>query len=362
MKYKLLDLFSGIAGFSLSLHPLTKTIGYCDNDSIVQNVLQERIQENKLDKAPIFSDIKNIDKDKLSQNEIDIVTAGFPCQDISVMNLKGKGLQGCRSNLGFDALYLSFAVNAKIIILENSPNIVNRGLASLTILLEKNDYDYIYDFFSARQVGAPHMRKRFYMVCVKKNDKRALKIIQDFSWEKKLWKHKDVISHAWDTPYKSDKVIPNNEKNKCDIKIRTHLLGNAIVPLCARFAIYFLSTYFLREYRYFLNKSQYNKSVPDKKYHFTIEIPFSQYKPNNQIKYPIILHKDILSTLLAANWNISKIGSSRACRILQNQIMYNVTTLTDKKNMDKNVYNWLINPLYLEWFMGYPYEWTKIKK
>ena len=94
-----LDLFSGIGGFSLGLeragiHP--EWIGYSDIDKHANQVFKRRFNN-----AEDMGDIKNINTGELP--EIDLVTFGFPCQDLSVANIRNrKGLKGKRSSLFFE--------------------------------------------------------------------------------------------------------------------------------------------------------------------------------------------------------------------------------------------------------------------
>lgn len=370
-----LDLFTGIAGFSLALKPICKTIAYADINPISQSIIKKHIDENNLDDAPLFFDVKDIGKSKNSKNiRADIVTAGFPCQDISVSNLYGKGIMGKRSILVFEALRIADLVRASIIVLENSPNIVNRGIDILGQVLNDYGYDYVYDFFSAEQVGAPHIRKRFYLLAFKRKSKRAKYVLETLTGLKET-KH-----NFWKNGFKADskqKVVPKTSTSYKDLQKRTFLLGNAIVPSCAKHAIWFLSTYLVSSSTSHLPSAYENKNIHTKKmgfldlskynskgnsktnlHPFTMIIPKEKYIENEDFKLGEPLIKYRLSTPLSRAFYHSRVGGFRSSRILQNEIIYDTTTLMNKE--DKNVDHWVINPKYIEWLMGYPPNWTRL--
>lgn len=359
-QYTMVDLFTGIAGFSLALNQVCKTIAYSDINATSQTIIAKHIECGRLDNAHIFGDVKELNKNNKLQ--ADIVTAGFPCQDISVSNLHGKGIMGERSVLVFEALRVAKLVHASIIILENSPNIVNKGIDILTDALHSQGYTHVYDFFSASQIGAPHLRKRFYLLAYKKGPKSRQilqKLSTDLNVDNKLM---DKSNTAWNKGFKYDKVVARNPHSYSDIQKRTFLLGNSIVPQCAKYAIHFLSHHALRSYhsanigRGYLNLSNYTlkNDTP-----FTMKVPNEKHIDNDEFRKGELLQKERLSTPLSQAFDHTCVGSSRASRILQNEIMYDVTTLSNKS--DKNVDHWIINPKYIEWLMGYPANWTRIR-
>lgn len=92
-----LDLFSGIGGISRALRRYVHTHAYCESDRYCQGVLLSRMHAGDLDPAPIWEDVRTFPTYQL-EGQIDIVCAGFPCQDISCSG-RGRGLEGDRSGL-----------------------------------------------------------------------------------------------------------------------------------------------------------------------------------------------------------------------------------------------------------------------
>ena len=94
---------------------------------------------------------------------IDIITAGFPCQDISYAG-KGAGLEGARSGLWFDALDTICMVGPRFALLENVPALLNRGMGEVLGGLAEGGYDAQWGCISAADVGANHLRKRIFIL------------------------------------------------------------------------------------------------------------------------------------------------------------------------------------------------------
>lgn len=155
-----LSLFTGYGGLDLALRDYVKTIGYVEIEQYAQRIISERMAEGALDRAPIYSDVKNI------EGEIglcDIIFGGFPCQDISVAG-NGKGLAGERSGLFFEIVRLTKEIQPSFVFLENVPAIRTRGLEQVICEFTKMGYDCRWTMLSAESVGAPHKRERWFFL------------------------------------------------------------------------------------------------------------------------------------------------------------------------------------------------------
>lgn len=158
-----LDLFSGIGGNSLALRQYVKTIAYCEANRYAQSVLLSRMGDGDLEIAPIWDDVQTLSGHQLDTVAIDIIIAGFPCQDISVAG-HGKGLAGERSGLVFEIFRLLDEVKPKFVFLENVPAIRCRGGERVVKELASRGYDCRWDCLSAFDVGAPHKRDRWFLL------------------------------------------------------------------------------------------------------------------------------------------------------------------------------------------------------
>lgn len=157
-----LDLFSGIAGNTLGLREYVNTIAYCEQDRHAQSVLLSRMEQKLLKPAPIWDDITTL-KGNMFDVPIDIIIGGFPCQDISVAG-RGKGLAGERSGLFFEVCRLVEEIKPSFVFLENVPAIRTRGLREVVRALTDLGYDCRWTCVSAAEVGAHHIRKRWFLL------------------------------------------------------------------------------------------------------------------------------------------------------------------------------------------------------
>lgn len=156
-----LDLFSGIGGLTLALAEWVRPIAYCENDRYAQGVLLSRMGSGELPIADIWDDVTTLKANQLGP--IDIIYGGFPCQDISCAGV-GVGLGGERSGLFFHIARLISETNPRFVFLENVPAIRTRGLNSVVQTLTELGYDCRWTIVSAKEVGACHLRKRWFLL------------------------------------------------------------------------------------------------------------------------------------------------------------------------------------------------------
>ena len=167
-----LDLFSGIGGISLALEPWVATIAYCESDRYAQSVLLSRMASGHLRSAPIWNDVRSLSTSFLPQ--IDIITGGFPCQDISFAG-RGAGLGGQRSGLFAHIARLVSEANPRLVFLENVPAIRTRGLNSVIQSFTELGYDCRWTVVSAAEIGAPHLRKRWFLLAKAQHPEAVLR-------------------------------------------------------------------------------------------------------------------------------------------------------------------------------------------
>jgi DNA (cytosine-5)-methyltransferase 1 len=170
MKLKILDLFSGLGGFSLGLERTGnfETIAFCDNDKYSNLVLQKHWKGVK-----IYNDVKEITKEKLEADGVelpDIITGGFPCQPFSVAG-KQKGTSDDR-HLWPEMFRIIQELKPRWVIGENVKGLVNLqdGMVFETVCtdLEGEGYEVRAFNIPAAGVGAPHRRERIWIVAHRK--------------------------------------------------------------------------------------------------------------------------------------------------------------------------------------------------
>ncbi|WP_025856108.1 DNA cytosine methyltransferase [Pseudomonas sp. CHM02] len=164
-----LALFAGSGGGILGGHLLGwRTVGAVERDAYSAQVLAQRQNDGALPAFPIWSDVCSFDG-RPWRGLVDVVSGGFPCQDISVAG-NGAGIDGARSGLWREMARIIGEVRPKKAYLENSPLLVGRGLAVVLGDLAEMGYDAQWCIVSASDCGAPHQRDRCWLVA---NDNRA---------------------------------------------------------------------------------------------------------------------------------------------------------------------------------------------
>jgi DNA (cytosine-5)-methyltransferase 1 len=156
-----LDLFSGIGGIAYGLRDYIVPVAYCEKDEYCQRVLIKQMQSGEIGTAPIWDDVTTFPCKDIG--EVDIITAGFPCQDISVAG-KGAGLAGERSGLFFEVMRCVDELQPRFLFLENVSAIRTRGLDQVLKELADRRYDARWCCVSAYEAGAPHQRKRWFLL------------------------------------------------------------------------------------------------------------------------------------------------------------------------------------------------------
>ena len=93
---------------------------------------------------------------------VDVVTGGFPCQDISCAG-KGKGIEGKRSGLWSEMAEVVRQIRPKYVFVENSPALLLRGFGRVAGDMASIGYDCKWGIFSGKHVYAPIERKRIFI-------------------------------------------------------------------------------------------------------------------------------------------------------------------------------------------------------
>jgi DNA (cytosine-5)-methyltransferase 1 len=160
MKLKLLDLFSGIGGFSLGLESTGyfETIGFVEKDEFCQKVLKKNFNN-----IPIESEVRNVKGDRY---KADIITGGFPCQPFSVAG-KRRGTEDDRY-LWDETIRVIRECKPRWFIGENVEGIINisegKVLQQIQKDLEAEGFEVQCVVIPASGIGAWHQRKRVWII------------------------------------------------------------------------------------------------------------------------------------------------------------------------------------------------------
>ena len=265
-RIKAASMFSGIEGIGLGLQHIAQTVLYCEKDRECQRILRSNMEKGRLDRAPIYSYIKELSGNQLEG--IDLLYGGSPCQQISNNNPNGEGLEGKDSSLFWEIARLVTESNPRYVFLENVANITNRGLKEIIRFFDQEGYVCEWLCLPASAIGAPHKRERWFFWATL-SDTTSNRLISSFCdlqrghllQEKKFleenkskrnrgkpivsspysinWERRDIKeqTQAWETEPSISRVDDGLSRNVAGVKAT----GNACVPLQARVAFEILS-------------------------------------------------------------------------------------------------------------------------
>jgi DNA (cytosine-5)-methyltransferase 1 len=189
-KLKVLDLFSGIGGFSLGLERTGgfETVAFCEIEPFPQKVLRKHWPE-----VPIYEDVRELTAARLTADgitQVDVITGGFPCQDISITGKKAGIGEGTRSGLWSECKRLVGELRPRYALFENVSNLLNGpseqpGGWFSTILqdLAQIGYDAEWHDLPASYVGATHRRGRTWVIAYPPK-KRPPSLFQSIYYQK----------------------------------------------------------------------------------------------------------------------------------------------------------------------------------
>ena len=170
MVLKLLDLFSGIGGFSYAAERIVggyETTQFVEIDSYCQSVLRKNFPN-----TPIHDDIKTF---SAKPGQFDVFTVGFPCQDLSVAGRQRGINDETRSGLFYESIRLLREVRPRFALFENVRNLLSheKGETFQEVLFQiaKAGYDAEWSIISAKDLGACHRRERIWIIAYPKSER-----------------------------------------------------------------------------------------------------------------------------------------------------------------------------------------------
>lgn len=168
-KLRVLDLFSGIGGFSLGLERTGgfETVAFCEIEEFPRRVLAKHWPD-----VPCYRDVRGLSAQALEHAGIwpDCIVGGFPCQDISLAGL-GAGISGQRSGLWSEFFRLIREIRPCFVIVENVAALLGRGLGDVLSDLASIRYDAEWHCIPASYVGARQLRDRIWIVAYPERDR-----------------------------------------------------------------------------------------------------------------------------------------------------------------------------------------------
>ena len=163
-----LALFAGAGGGILGGHLLGwRTVCAVEWEQYPASVLCARQNDKILPPFPIWDDVQTFDG-KPWRGIVDVVSGGFPCQDISAAG-RGAGIDGERSSMWKHMARIIGEVRPQYAFVENSPMLTTRGLGVVLADLSTLGFDAKWGVVSAADVGANHQRERIWIRAKQRN-------------------------------------------------------------------------------------------------------------------------------------------------------------------------------------------------
>jgi DNA (cytosine-5)-methyltransferase 1 len=224
------SLFSGRGGFEIGARNAgIETLWVCELDDFLRNKLKKIVPDAKRYRDVQF--VKNPPR-------VDIISAGFPCQDISIAAQAGRaGIKGARSGLWREVARITDEVKPDYLVLENSPELRRKGLEYVLSDLSAIGYDAEWDCFGAANFGYPHYRRRIIIVAYPMRHRRNSPVLRPPGAY--------ALSQNW-TPTAAYLRVTGSRADgfgDCDAILRgdvvpnfrreIHGFGNAIMPVLA---------------------------------------------------------------------------------------------------------------------------------
>ena len=351
---------------ALGLRRFLKVVAYCEKDTDCVSVLKHNMQKGLLDKAPIVKDVQNFPSDL---REVDCVVGSFPCTSLSGLG-KHEGFSG-ESGLFLAMMEVIKIYKPAFCFFENVDNIRHMTKEWLTVIvaLDTNGYDSRWTIVAACNVGAPHRRKRWFLLAKHRGTKTTLPAYGRLDLK---------LEHPWN--YEAYRFCRNSMEPDMPRMVQTgnnaimKMCGNICVPLQAALAFVLLTN------KGFFTTSTALKTLPNampktgvfskgmlwESQHDTLlelrplELQFYQKYYNKTPKRHIftqrhpVLREVIRRKYYAsprvcnASWTPSTIFTQRTMRDLGTQMRFERSTNTNERNFRK------LNPDFITWLVGLP--------
>ena len=240
-KLRVLDLFSGIGGFSLGLERTGgfQTVAFCEIEDFPRRVLAKHWPD-----VPCYRDVRELTAERLATDgitPIDVITGGFPCQDISTAGKQAGITEGTRSGLWSEIIRLARDLRPRLILVENVANLLagpadrpggwfGRVLGDLAAC----GYDAEWENIPAAAVGAPHPRERVWIAAYPPQERYAGKVhgwhLQEGRREWEVSLPPRLLDALRGTYCAADSYHIRDHDGFPTIMDRLSACGNAVVP------------------------------------------------------------------------------------------------------------------------------------
>lgn len=213
------SLFAGIGGFDLGL----ERAGMKCEWQVEINDFARKVLRKHWPKVRRRKDVRTFPPEPHEEWKVDLISGGFPCQDISLAGGKGReGIEGKRSGLWTEYARIVRVLRPRYVLVENSPALGIRGLTKVLGDLARLGFDAEWSTVSACSLGSPHTRNRMFVVA--HTDTAGLRESWRVEFKKNCKAERDL--DTWKGSTRPVGVV-DGVPDRVD---RCHGLGNSVCP------------------------------------------------------------------------------------------------------------------------------------
>jgi hypothetical protein len=347
-------------------------VQYCEVNPFCQQVLVERMEEGRLDRASIHADIKTLHVSTAIAPSM--ICGGFPCQDISSIGLQKGIVDGERSSLFYEIMRIADECpSVRVIFLENVGNIVKCGMREVVEECSRRGFDMQWTMRSAASQGAPHMRQRWFCLATRGHVGDTDLVTDLSSIDAKRWDVEHVPRISFKPDIRTDASYDENWIARCQC------LGNAVVPSVVRDAFVELMTARRNWSNMAACLTDYGVSATDMNYPYPetglvvqgtfFAIPKKKLdERRHAVDLTVRMGVDRVLTL--GNFPTPRRGITHPSSLSERSIRDLPTLLVNceesrayiaSTGVDASV-RVLPNVNYIEWMMGYDADWTRVRR
>jgi DNA (cytosine-5)-methyltransferase 1 len=213
-----------------------RTVALCEIEAFAIANLVAKMEAGLMDAAPVWTDLKTLPWESF-RDRVDILTGGYPCQPFSAAG-KRLGTEDERHLWPHIAKGIAI-LKPRVCLFENVEGHITLGLSTVISDLEEMGYKVSWGIFSAAECGAPHQRKRVFIMAHDQSER-----VQRL-WA--AWKQKSSAHEQSQLPVRSgpgtdwsdgttEPILLRMDDGGSDWVDRMRLLGNGVTPACAALA------------------------------------------------------------------------------------------------------------------------------
>lgn len=362
-----LDLFAGVGGFSYGLRDIARPIAYCECDSQCQAVIHQNMKSGRLPDAPLISDVTALSPREVAKYKPDMIVAGFPCQDISclVPSDRAAGVRGLRSGLFKDVVRIATGLpTVKYVLLENSPCIMQRGGHVVIDALQSIGFTRVsHGVFAASEVGAPHVRRRWFMLASRASTDATRSLNARLS-------RRTEMGFDWSRERVSRVIVrPQCIDAYRVLQRRLSMLGNAVVSQVARSAFQqLLAVLAAPDDAHATAPRSITESITVHDRKVTRKV--ARDVPPGPPPLSLVMRDDHGRVVRRMRWR-TPLNAKEAwnqCRTMTDRALWNPgnvifyeqgTNCPRSSTIADRSRHYMVNPRFIEYLMGFPSDWTR---